>query len=627
VIRAATHILAAATPILGIGWLLDLPQYFGQALTEPQYLCLMAGVASGAGLLLKPYFKQATAGELILAVVAILAWAWAAWNYNDWLIDAASRGIERWLPAVFALALMLEALRKNCGIAIALLVWACISYGLLGHLFPGVFETPYTQPSRLVLYLYADSNGVPGLVLDVAASIVLGFILFGKMMEISGATNFFNGVALATMGHRRGGPAKVAVVASSAFGTISGSTVGNIMSTGIVTIPLMKKSGFPPHYAGAVEAVASNGGQLAPPIMGTTAFLIAEFLQVSYGTVVLAAIVPAALYFLVLFIQVDAFSARHGIHGLKRSELPRLAEVTRSGWVYLLPVAFLLYVMFWENYSPGKSALYAAAALLVLWAVRTRHVPTGAEVRDMFVGSGQGIVPLFLICGGAGIVIGVLNITGLGFSIALALTHIAESGGLFAMLLATAALAIVLGMGMPTAAVYVVLSVILAPALVKVGVPEMAAHLFIFYFGLLSMLTPPVAVASFVAAGLAGADMWRTGIAGVKLASAAYLVPFLFVYNPALLGYGDTTSVALAVLSAVAGAYLLARASEPGVGWNALGRRIVANATMVMAIFVGGSTIWFGPTSPIVAVLVIATAVYAGYEKVAARRRVRSAAL
>jgi TRAP transporter 4TM/12TM fusion protein len=627
VTKAAASILTAATPILGIGWLLDLPQYFGQAITEPQYLCLMAGVATGAGLLIKPYRKETSAGDLVLAVVAILSWAWAAWNYNDWLIDTASRGFERWVPAVLALALMLEALRKNCGIAIALLVWTCIAYGLLGHLFPGVFETPYTQPTRLVLYLYADSNGVPGLVLDVAASIVLGFILFGKMMEVSGATNFFNGVALATMGHRRGGPAKVAVVASSAFGTISGSTVGNIMSTGIVTIPLMKKSGFPAHYAGAIEAVASNGGQLAPPIMGTTAFLIAEFLQVSYGTVVLAAIVPAALYYLVLFIQVDAYAARHGIHGMKKSELPRIADAFKAGWVYLLPVAYLMYVMFWENYSPGKSALYSAAVLFLLWIARTRHLPTQTEVREMFVGAGKAVVPLFLISGGAGIVIGILNLTGLGFSLALALTHIAQTGGLFAMLLVTAVLSIILGMGMPTAAVYVVLSVILAPALVKVGVPEMAAHLFIFYFGLLSMLTPPVAVASFVAAGLAGADMWRTGIAGVKLASAAYLVPFLFVYNPALLGYGTTTSVTLAVVSAVAGAFLLARATDPGLGWNTVGRRIVANAMIVMAIVVGGSTIWFGPTSPIVAALVVATAAYAGYEKLLARRRIRATAL
>jgi TRAP transporter 4TM/12TM fusion protein len=428
--------------------------------------------------------------------------------------------------------------------------------------------------------------------LRVITTIVLAFIIFGRLMEVSGATKFFTDLAMGWMGHRRGGPAKVAVVASSIFGMVSGSTVGNIMSTGVVTIPLMKESGFRPRYAAAIEAVASNGGQIAPPVMGTTAFLIAEFLEVSYSTVVIAAIVPAALYYLVLFLQVDAIAKKYGLDGIPKEDLPKIMAVLLSGWLFMIPVAVLLYFLFWLGFNPALSALYCIGALFVLMVLKNRSLPTRAEWGSFIFGSGENLLAIILIGGGAGLVIGILNSTGLGFQLALLLSSV---GNLLLMLILTALVSIVLGMGMPTAAVYIVLSIVLAPAMSKMGVEPMAAHLFLFYFGLLSMLTPPVAVASYVAAGLAGSNMWATGLIGVQLASTAYLLPFLWVYNPALLFVGSMQASVYVIASAIVAAFMLARAVLD-IGGEA---KVKGIFYFIAALAVGGSTVWFGQISPL----------------------------
>jgi TRAP transporter 4TM/12TM fusion protein len=435
--------------------------------------------------------------------------------------------------------------------------------------------------------------------MTVVGRLVLAFIVLGRLMEVSGAIKFFTDLALALMGNRRGGPAKVAVLASSIFGSINGTAIGNIMSTGIVTIPLMKRSGFKPQFAAAIEAVASNGGQIAPPVMGATAFLIAEFLQVSYSEVVLAALVPALLYYVCLFLQVDAIAARFGLHGIPKSELPRAGPVLEHGWIFLLPLVVLIYLLFGRGFDPALSALAAALSLFVLFTIKERRILSLGELRDLVVGGGESMLPLLMIAGGAGVVIGVMNITGLGFSLSIVLSQVGENSGLFVMLLLTAAISIVLGMGMPTTAIYVVLSVVLAPALVDMGISPMAAHLFIFYFGLLSFLTPPVAVASYVAAGLAGSGMWETSWEGVKLASIAYVLPFLWCYNPALIGDGTWLGIAYAVGTALLAALLIARGLQ---GSGGRGRRVTIGQSVVLipaAVVVAASTIWTGGQSPL----------------------------
>ncbi len=606
-IKLLGKIYCALIPIIGVLWILHVEQQIGFALVAPEVIGVILGVSVAAAFIVRPYGKEPGLVELLLGLAGLAAWIWMAVNYNHWLVDAANRPVEKWVPGLVGIVLMMEAMRKTCGLAITMLVWVLIAYFLTGHLMPGVLESEWVSVDKAVMLIYADSNSVPGQVMTVVIGLVLAFIVMGKVMEVSGATTFFTDLSMAWMGHRRGGPAKVAVVASSIFGTISGSTVGNIMSTGIVTIPLMIQSGFKRHHAAAIEAVASNGGQIAPPVMGATAFLIADFMDATYAEVVLAAIVPAAIYYLALFAQVDALAARHGLRGLNKADLPRARTVAKAGWVFAVPLAVLIYFIFWLGYNAGLSALYAVAALLVLMVIRNRRLPTRAQWAEIVSGSGENLLPLMLIGAGAGIVVGVLNFTGLGFQLTLILKHVAEAHGLFVMLAVTALIAIVMGMGMPTAAVYVVLVIVLIPALIRAGVPDMSAHLFVFYYGLLSMLTPPVAVASYVAGGLAGANMWRTGMSGMQLAAAAYLLPFLWAFNPAVLLFGSWLACVIAVSTAGIAALMLGRmvilyGRGGPIGW------ISALATFILAIAVGSASLWAGPESPIALIVAVVAA-------------------
>lgn len=608
--EAMLLILVTAIPVLGVLWLLNVPVRVGHSIVTVSYLSVIIGIATAAGFLMHPFRRRAGLPEIAIALVALAAWFWGAWHYEDWLVHFGRRPPEQWVPGAIGIVLMIEALRRTCGLSITLVVLVFAIYPFVGHHFGGGFNAPYVRPERVVMYFYADPNGVPGLVLGVAATVVLGFILLGTAMNAVGASRFFTDIAMAGMGPYRGGPAKVSVVSSTLFGMISGSTVGNVMTSGVVTIPLMKRSGFKPHNAAAIEAVASNGGQLAPPVMGATAFLIAEFLQVPYATVVAAALIPALIYYMILFLQVDIIARQEGLHGLPRSELPRIAVTLLSGWFFLMPIGLLIWMLFGLGRDAGISALYAAGAMVVLGLVmKAREIGIGPFL-SILSDAGRTLTTLLLICGAAGVVVGSLNLTGIGFLLTNSLAAIGASYGLLAMLLVTAVIAIFLGMGMPTAAVYIVLSIILVPALIRMGVEPMAAHLFIFYFGLLSMLTPPVAVASYTAGALAQAGLWQTGIAGMRLGAGAFLLPLLFCFNPALIGQGSALEIALAVTTVMAGSYLLALALAEG-------GRVIRRGPLQRAILLAGAavtstaTLWAGTDSLAALLPVGAVAVYA----------------
>ena len=609
ILNLLEKIYLATIVLIGVAWVMDVPQYFGLSLISAEWMGPLLSVGIAAAFLKHPYAQKAGLFEVFLGLVALLSWGWMSLHYSDWIIDIFGYTAEKFIPGIIALLLLMEALRKSAGLPITILVWILIAYGFFGYLMPQPFEAEQLQLPRLIMYLYADTNGIPGQVLSVIGRLVLAFIVLGKLMQLTGATQFFTDLALAAMGHRRGGPAKVAVVASSIFGSINGTSVGNIMSTGIVTIPLMKKAGFKAHYAAAIEAVASNGGQFAPPVMGATAFLIAEFLQMNYIDVVIAAAVPAALYYICLFLQVDAIALRDGLHGLPKEELPKASKVLKKGWVFLLPLGFLLYLLFWRGFSPAVAALWAVGALLVLTIFRNRRFLTWKEWGALVVGGGENMLPLLMIGGGAGVVIVVMNVTGLGFSLSLVLTQIGVNAGLFVMLMLTGVIAIILGMGMPTAAIYVVLSVILAPAIVDMGVSPIAAHLFIFYFGLLSFLTPPVAIASFVAAGIAGSKIWPTSWTGVQLAAVAYILPFLWCYNEALLLQGSTVANIYAVITAFIAVLLIAKALQIMVEKTmfSLGKSLLIFGG---GLAVGSSTIWLGNESALTMIVAGAGVVY-----------------
>lgn len=588
--------LAVPMTVVGILWLLDVPRRLGFVIITEQYLALMIGLATLAGLLASPSRGRLQVLDWIGAVAALAAWLWLAVNYEAWLLDPINRGPEKWIPAVVALGTTLEATRRHCGAVLACLAVAFIVYGLGGTHLPGILSAAEIPWKRFILYLYSDTNGVPGLVLGVGATQILGFIVFGAVLNAVGGSRVLTDLAMAAMGHRRGGPAKVAIIASSLFGTLSGSTVANVMSTGVVTIPMMKRSGFPARYAAAIEAVASNGGQIAPPVMGATAFVIAEFLQVSYPTVVLAALLPAVAYYLMLYLQVDRYAAVHALHGIDRSELPPLGPVLARSWPLLLPLGVLMYFLFGLGYAPGKAALYSAFASYALYLVTApRDALRFGILLGMLRDSGSTLIPVLLVCAIAGVVIGTINITGLGFALTLALGKIAELGGVLPLLAVTALIAVVLGVGMPTTGVYVVVSVLLAPALVKAGIDQMAAHLFIFYFGLLSMLTPPVAIASYAAASLAESDMWRTGLTGMRLAIVAYLIPFVFAFNTALLLDGSWLQIAVSCVSVTAAGVIMAEVLAWRGAYGGGVRRLTAAAA---AAFIGASTALLDPASP-----------------------------
>ena len=558
----------------------------------------MLAIAIAAGFLLKPLSDDLKPSiiDLVMGFLAIICWGWASLNYVDWLTDLANRGIEKWIPGVIAILLLIEALRRYCGYAITILTIIFIVYGFFGHNLPGIMQGAQVNPTRLVLYFYADTGGVPGLILSIVCSVVFGFLLMGELLKVSGAGQFLTDLSLSLMGHYRGGPAKVSIVASSIFGSISGSTVGNVMSTGVVSIPLMKKTGLPGYFAAAVEAIASNGGQLAPPVMGATAFLIAEFLDIPYVEVVAAAALPAIIYYVILFAQVDLMAKDNNLKGIDRSKLPDFKFLLSKRGLHLFPIALLIFLMFGVGLQPAKSALLSGFAAIFCGFFMSDSNINHKDINPFMQSVSQTLIPIILIGGAAGIIVGVLNVTGLGFNLTLGLTDIGNQYGLLVMLFLTGIVAIILGMGMPTAAVYIVLSVVLAPAVIEMGVPVLAAHLFIFYFGLLSMITPPVAVASFVAAGIAGSSLWKTSFTAIKLGIAAYLLPFLFVYNDSLLFKGSWVEILNIFFTCLISGLILSHVLR-GNSIKSLKEIIIIGLYLFSSLLIGSSTLWLGRDS------------------------------
>jgi TRAP transporter 4TM/12TM fusion protein len=372
---------------------------------------------------------------------------------------------------------------------------------------------------------------------------VVIFVLFGSFMERTGTGQLFMDFALSLTGHSAGGPGKVSVVSSSLFGTISGSAVANVMVDGPISIPLMKRTGFPAHFAAGVEAVASTGGQIMPPIMGAAAFVMAEFLGVSYGQVILWAIIPSLLYYLACFAAVHFEAKRRGIHGVPREELPRLGVVIRERGHLFIPVVTILVVMY-AGYSPPMAALAGTLACFPVAAIRasTRPHVTLWNVIDAMIDGAKNALGVAMACACAGIIIGVVTLSGLGIDFTQFVVGLAQNNLPLALLLTMVA-GIVLGMGIPTTPAYIIMTALLVPAIIKLGVPEPAAHMFAFYFAILSAITPPVALAVYAAAGLAKADLWKAGWAAVRIGAAGFIVPFMFVYEPALLMIGDWPTI------------------------------------------------------------------------------------
>jgi TRAP transporter 4TM/12TM fusion protein len=538
------------------GWVLDLQRSILRLnLYTEQLLLAVLGLAVAICFLVTR--KKPRGWDLAAAFGGLALCLYLAWRYPELSDRLTMRPLDGILMSAALALLVLEGTRRMAGFSLVGFTLAGVVYAMYGHTLPGVFQARPVEFTRLLVYLNLDTNALLGTSLQIAIIVIVPFIVLGQVLGRCGGSEFFTDLARAWMGRYRGGSAKVAVVGSAFFGMISGSAVANVSAVGVVTIPLMKRSGFPAQIAAAIEAVGSTGGQLMPPVMGAAAFLMAEVLGVPYVEVMIAAIIPAFLYYLALFFAVDAEAAKRGIKGEPSERLPQTLAVLKAGWYFPLPFVVLVYALVAWNWQAEYAALLATAVLIVL-SLAFGYKGERVSIKDLFkaiVSAGGSVVDLILICAVAGMFIGILNISGLAFGMTLQL--LAVTGESLPLMLAlTAVMAIVLGLGLPTVGVYIIMATLIAPALVKVGVAPMAAHMFLLYFGVMSMVTPPVALSAFAAANIAGADVDKTGWTATRIGWAAYIVPFLFVVSPSLLMRGDPLTIAWAVGTAAAGIWL-----------------------------------------------------------------------
>ena len=490
--------------------------------------------------------------DLIGIAAAVAPLLYVLWSYDYFvnrIIYVDDLSTLDMAMASLLVVMLLEATRRVLGWALPATALVFLAYALF---------VARVEPMRLLDQLYMSTEGIFGQTLAVSATYVMIFVLFGAFMERTGTGQLFMDFALSLTGHTAGGPGKVSVVSSSLFGTISGSAVANVMVDGPITIPLMKRTGFRPEFAAAVEAVASTGGQIMPPIMGAAAFVMAEFLGVGYGQVIMWAILPAVLYYVACFASVHFEAKRLGLHGVPRADLPKLGAVMRERGHLFLPVAAILLVMY-LGYSAPLAAFAGTLACFPVAALRksTRANVTWANLIGALIDGAKNTVAVALACAAAGIIIGVITLTGLGITFTQVVMNLAQNA-LFPALVLTMIAGIILGMGMPTTPAYIIMTSLLVPALVKLGVIKPAAHMFAFYFAILSAITPPVALAVYASSSLARSDLWKTGWVAMRVGAAGFIAPFMFVYQPAILMIGEWPDIVWTGVTSTLGILLLA---------------------------------------------------------------------
>ena len=583
-------LLRAGLLLSVIGWIVDVPGRLGWALYTEQFLALVAGCAVALGLL-APGQAARSAGRRALdwglSLACLAGFVHVALNYPSLQLELVDAHAPAVMLALLMVVCVLEATRRRSGLALPVMLLALVVFALwIGPHLPDTFKTRAVSVPRLSVYLALDTNALFSSILYIAAVVVTPFILFGGLLNAFGGGRLFSILADRAVGHYRGGPAKAAVVGSAAFGMISGSAVANVVTSGSVSIPLMARSGFGGRLAGAIEAIASTGGQLMPPILGAAAFLMAELLELPYRDIALAAVFPAFLFYAALFLAVDlearrlASTAQHAQANADRVASSR-REAIGWGWRFLLPVAFLLYLLFWEKRTAEMAGVLASASLLVVFLLAPGE-SVGQRLRQAVqatLRAMDGVAEIVILAAAAGLVIGVLNLTGISFAITMQIFEL-SGGSLALLLLLSALLSLPLGMGLPTGGVYILLATLVAPAMTQLGVLPLAAHFFVMFFGMLSMITPPVAIASFAAASIAGHSPWATSMTTLRLGLGLYLIPVAFVLNPVLLTWKDPVAgVAAAVPTLVA---VLALTLASG------GQRLSLPARLLWALLAGG---------------------------------------
>ncbi|MBB1243787.1 TRAP transporter permease [Streptomyces durbertensis] len=497
--------------------------------------------------------------DALLVLAAVTVSLYPVLDYDGIVARAGIPSTADLAMGTVAILLLLEACRRAIGTFMAVLVACFLCYAWLGPLLPGLLSHRGYTVQRIVSHTYLFQEGIYGLALGVAATFVFMFILFGAVLEKTGGGSFFINVAYALTGKYRGGPAKGAVVASALMGSVSGSAIANTVTTGSFTIPMMKKAGYRPHEAGGVEAAASTGGQLLPPLMGAGAFVMAELIGVPYIEIVKVAIIPALMYFAVIFLFVDILARRHGIRRLPAEDLPRMREVMAGGF-HFLPPLILLVTLLTLHFTPLLAGLYATAALAVVAMLRASTRMSLKDVGEVFALAARNTLSVSVATAAAGVVVGVVGLTGLGLKFSSMM--LSWGGGyLLPTLLLIAVASMVLGMGLPVTAAYIVLIVLAGPALLDLGVPLIVAHMIVYWYSQDSNVTPPVALSGFAAAGIAGSSPIRTSMAAWKFSKGLYVIPVLMAYSPLLLN-GPVSEIILAVVTGLIGLMTFAVAIE-----------------------------------------------------------------
>ncbi|GAA0785363.1 TRAP transporter permease [Roseibium denhamense] len=522
--------------------------------------------ATAGGIILSWFHKRVRSGfsapDVVLAVCGAAVAAYLITIYGTLMRNStgtpfAPIGIS--LAAVAGTALIMELTRRVAGMALVVIAGIFLGYVFIGDQLPGFLNSPPITWQRFFSQVYTDA-GILGPTTAVSSTYIILFIIFAAFLQASKVGDYFVNFAFAAAGRARGGPAKVAIFASGLMGMINGTSAGNVVSTGSLTIPLMKKVGYHRKTAGAVEAAASTGGQIMPPIMGAGAFIMAEITGIPYTEITIAAVIPAVLYFVSVYFMVDFEAAKLGMRGMRQDELPKFAKMLRQVYLFI-PIIILIYALFMGYSVIRAGALATISAAVVSWLTPYRMGPRA--IFKAFELAGIMSVQIIAVCACAGIIVGVISLTGVGARFSALLLSLADTSQLLALFFAMC-ISILLGMGMPTTAAYAVAASVVAPGLVQLGIPLLTAHFFVFYFAVLSAITPPVALASYAAAGISGANPMETSVASFKIGIAAFIVPFMFFYNSALLMDGSLVDIIRAGLTAIVGVFLLSSAVQ---GW------------------------------------------------------------
>jgi TRAP transporter 4TM/12TM fusion protein len=552
-VERATRGLAITLTVWSALYISRSTEYAGLVLAPAQNQAIFLGLVLALAFLSFPA-KKGMQGvkwyDWIFVVMGVVPNAYVALFYDTWILHGGTEA--KIFEIVFSLTVtiaILEGLRRVLGIILPIILLGFILHPIFSNYLPGILSGRGYSITRVGEMIYFPPEGVFSMPLNIAATIVVGFLIFGGLLLVSGAGEIMTDLALSVVGRVRGGAAKAAIIGSAMFGTLSGSPSANVAVTGTFTIPMMKRSGYKPEFAGGVEASASNGGQLMPPVMGAVAFVMADMLEIPYFEICYIAFIPAVLYYFCMFMQIDLEAARLGIGGLPSSEVPLFLSTLKAGWPYFIPVIVLVYLLFGIKYSPELSSFWAAVSVLLLGIFRKRSRLKTHQILDSLEATGRNVVQIGLACAMAGIMMASLSLTGVAVSLSGEIVRIAGNS-VFFLLLLSAITSFILGMGMPSIPCYIFVSVMVAPALTNMGIWVVAAHFFVLWFGIGSFITPPVCMAAYVAAAVARVNpmkvAWRATLVGI----GNFVIPFLFIYTPALLLKDSVPGVVLAILFA-----------------------------------------------------------------------------